>query len=334
MDSNHTRREAQLRCLCRLRSPRRGGKVEEKLCVWLEFGGPGWLSAVSRRRPIFARWSGGIQRGRFFALWAAVIGCLWALCCKGGAASLETAPSSAGHFSTGVFREEKEYETQLTIRRPKPGSIWSGPKEAWCFFEQVADPEMTDPDDLDSEPVLPPVCLSPLLLFLKTLPTLGEVSSYFAEALGQAPVLDGEQKHRFERLLEFAWGRSWRRCILSQGARGAPGVTVDWWTNDDFGLSELREFFEAPFFRRYESVRFYQWMGEGGVHEADFRGHRLRMSVRRRDGVFFVRIQWWRNGLESDQVDGWGSPSAPELGSVALMRFRLALQRLRSPGFP
>jgi hypothetical protein len=228
-----------------------------------------------------------------------------------------------------VSRVGKEIETQWTIRRPKPGSIWTGPKEAWCFFEQGS-----DPDDLDSEPGLPPVCISPLLLFLRTLPTLGEVSSYFADALGQPPVLEGEQKLRFERLLEFAWGRSWRRCILSEGARGAPGVTVDWWTNDDFGLSELREFFEAPFFRRYESVRFYQWMGEGGVHEADFRGHRLRMAVRRRDGVFFVRIQWWRNGLQSDQVDGWRGPGAPELGSVTLMRFRLAQQRLHSPGFP
>jgi hypothetical protein len=77
----------------------------------------------------------------------------------------------------------------------------------------------------------------------------------------------------------------------------------------------LREFFEAPFFRKAESERFYRWMGEGGVHEADFRGHRLRMSMRRREGVFFVRIQWWRNGPEVDDLDGRLCPDA--LGGVA-----------------
>lgn len=318
MNSNHVRREALFQSLWSLC---RGGNAEENLCVWLGNGGTRWMFAVLERRFVFGLWGGRSRWGRYLALGAVAISCLRAFACKGGAASLETVPSSAGHVSTGAFREEKGSGTRTTIRRPKPGSIWTGPKEAWCFFQQGADTEIMDPDDLDLEPVLPPVSISPLLLFLRTLPTLGEVSSYFAEALGQAPVPEGEQKLRFERLLVFAWGRSWRRCILSEGARGAPGVTVDWWTNDDFGLSELREFFEAPFFRRSESVRFYQWMGEGGVHEADFRGHRLRMSVRRRDGVFFVRIQWWRNGLESDQVDGWGSPSAPDFGAVALMRF-------------
>jgi hypothetical protein len=137
-----------------------------------------------------------------------------------------------------------------------------------------------------------------------TLPTIEEVASYFAEALGEAPVIDGPQRLRFERLLAFAWGKSWRRCVLSGEARGAPGVTLDWWTNDDFGLSELREFFEAPFFRRCESVRFYQWLGEGGAHEADFRGHRMRMVMGRRDGVLFVRIQWWRSAPDAEGSQG------------------------------
>jgi hypothetical protein len=137
-----------------------------------------------------------------------------------------------------------------------------------------------------------------------TLPSLEEVASYFAVALGETPTIDGPQTLRFERLLAFVWGKSWRRCILSGGARGAPGVTLDWWTNDDFGLSELREFFEAPFFRRCESVRFHQWLGQGGAHEADFRGHRLRMVMGKRDGVFFVRIQWWRSAPDADGSRG------------------------------
>jgi hypothetical protein len=177
--------------------------------------------------------------------------------------------------------------------------------------------EALDSDAPPAEAFSPPPYFSPLLLFLMTLPTLEEVASYFVEALGEAPVIDGPQKLRFERLLTFVWGKSWRRCVLSGGARGAPGVTLDWWTNDDFGLSELREFFEAPFLRRCESVRFHQWLGEGGAHEAEFRGHRIRMVMEKRDGVLFVRIQWWRSAPETDssrgllEVDTLEQTSAP-----------------------
>ena len=198
----------------------------------------------------------------------------------------------------------------LALKRPKPGSIWQGPKALWCRLPpglgsgEVSPAEAADPEAPPAEASHPPPYLSPLLLFFVTLPTLEEVASYFAEALGETPVIDGPQRLRFERLLTFVWGKSWRRCVLSGGAGGAPGVTLDWWTNDDFGLSELREFFEAPFFRRSESVRFYQWLGEGGAHEADFRGHRLRMVMGRREGVFFVRIQWWRSAPEADSSQG------------------------------
>ena len=198
----------------------------------------------------------------------------------------------------------------LALKRPKPGSIWQGPKELWCRLPPergagaLRPAEVADPGAPPEEAFPPPAYLSPLLLFFVTLPTLEEVATYFAEALGETPVIDGPQRLRFERLLAFVWGKSWRRCVLSGGPRGAPGVTLDWWTNDDFGLSELREFFEAPFFRQSESVRFYQWLGEGGAHEADFRGHRLRMVMGRRDGVLFVRIQWWRSAPEADASQG------------------------------
>ena len=211
----------------------------------------------------------------------------------------------------------------LVLKRPRPGSIWQGPQEVWCMLPQrqeagglrpaeATPPEGTPPEGTPPEgtppeaspPPPPPAYLSPLLFFLMTLPSLEEVASYFAVALGETPTIDGPQTLRFERLLAFVWGKSWRRCILSGGARGAPGVTLDWWTNDDFGLSELREFFEAPFFRRCESVRFHQWLGQGGAHEADFRGHRLRMVMGKRDGVFFVRIQWWRSAPDADGSRG------------------------------
>jgi len=151
-----------------------------------------------------------------------------------------------------------------------------------------------------------------------TMPTLEEVASYFAEALGETPVIEGQQRLRFERWLVFKWGSSWRRCVLSGAASAGAGVTLDWWTNDDFGLSELREFFEAPFFRQCESLRFYQWLGEGGAHEADFRGHRLRMAVRRRDGVLFVRIQWWRPAPEAENSDAPAELETPDPTSIPL----------------
>ena len=233
-------------------------------------------------------------------------------------AANRSGPAATEVLLEGERREREAGIGALALRRPKPGSIWQGPKELWCKFPpgqgagsilpaEAADPdappaEASPPPPAEASP--PPPYLSPLVLFFMTLPTLEEVACYFAEALGENPVIDGPQRLRFERLLGFVWGKSWRRCVLSGGARGAPGVTLDWWTNDDFGLSELREFFEAPFFRECESIRFYQWLGEGGAHEADFRGHRLRMVMGKRDGVFFVRIQWWRSAPEADSSQG------------------------------
>ncbi len=81
---------------------------------------------------------------------------------------------------------------------------------------------------------------------------------------------------------------------------------MDWMTNDDFGLSELREFFEAPFFRRWESLRFYRWLGEEGVHEGAFRGSRISMSVGHRRGMLAVRIQWWTPVVGSDPLQSPG----------------------------
>jgi len=261
-------------------------------------------------------------------------------------------PSPAAILSSGEPPPGRRYNAAFAIKRPKPGSIWNGPRELWCLLphghgaSEAASPESSEPPALPTEPppprpevFPPPPYLSPLMLFLITMPTLKEVASYFAEALGETPVIEGEQKLRFERCLVFKWGSSWRRCVLSGAARAGPGVTLDWSTNDDFGLSELREFFEAPFFRQCESIRFYQWLGEGGEHEGDFRGHRLRMAVQRRDSALFVRIQWWRSAPEAESSDApveletpdsLSSPLAlvmetePDSGSLTSLGFNLS----------
>lgn len=122
-------------------------------------------------------------------------------------------------------------------------------------------------------------------------PSLKAVVRYFEEALGEDPVYEEGDKFRFERWEGFAWGASWRRCLVSGGG-GA--VCLEWWANDDFGVSELREFFEAPFFELSESLVLHQWMSEGGWHSGVLRGARLAMGVLARGDYVYVRIRWWQ----------------------------------------
>lgn len=122
-------------------------------------------------------------------------------------------------------------------------------------------------------------------------PSLKAVVRYFEEALGEDPVYEEGGKFRFERWEGFAWGASWRRALVSGGG-GA--VCLEWWTNDDFGVSELREFFEAPFFELSESLVLHQWMSEGGWHSGVLRGARLAMGVLARGDYVYVRIRWWQ----------------------------------------
>ena len=122
-------------------------------------------------------------------------------------------------------------------------------------------------------------------------PSLRAVVRYFEEALGEEPVFEEGGRVRFERWEGFSWGASWRRCLLSGGG-GA--VCLEWWANDDFGLSELREFFEAPLFELSESLVLHQWFGEGGWHWGVLRGARLAMGVLSRGDFVYVRIRWWQ----------------------------------------
>jgi hypothetical protein len=57
-------------------------------------------------------------------------------------------------------------------------------------------------------------------------------------------------------------------------------------------MSELREFFEAPFFELSDSLLFHQWLGEGGWHLGELRGARLTMGVLSRGDYVYVRIRW------------------------------------------
>ena len=120
-------------------------------------------------------------------------------------------------------------------------------------------------------------------------PNLADVRAYFEEALEEAPVLDAAGRLRFERWDNVHWGVSWRRGVLSS----LDGVLyLDWLANDDFGLSEVREFFEAPFFDAVQTRLWFTWLQEGGWHEATLRGRRMGMIVRVRGQVLHLRLYW------------------------------------------
>lgn len=141
-------------------------------------------------------------------------------------------------------------------------------------------------------PVRPPPFWSvsrPGLLALRVAPNFVQVKRYLEEALAERPVEEFRGRLLFERRERFRWGASWRRCILDCPAGG---VRLQWFANDDFGISELREFFEAPFFSEAETAQFYRWLGRWGWHEGPFRQGTVWMGVLPGDGLIFVEIFW------------------------------------------
>lgn len=133
---------------------------------------------------------------------------------------------------------------------------------------------------------------SPILLTLRLSPNFQQVKRYLEDALGERPVSEFCGRLLFERRERFRWGVSWRRCLLDAPAGG---VRLQWIANDDFGVSELREFFEAPFFSEAETERFYRWLSRRGWHEGPFRRGSVWMGVfTGRDSVF-VEIFWREN---------------------------------------
>ena len=120
-------------------------------------------------------------------------------------------------------------------------------------------------------------------------PSLEQAAGYFKEALGEEMIVDGPQRYRFERRTGFSWGTSWRRALL---VGMEEGLSLEWWASDDFGVSELREFFEAPFFDLSETLLLHSWLSEGGWHEAFFQGYSFRMGVLFHDEYVYVWMRW------------------------------------------
>ena len=125
-------------------------------------------------------------------------------------------------------------------------------------------------------------------------PSADQVTQYFSEALDERPVCRGRDMVIFQRSECFGWGVSWRRGLVEV----LPfGVGVRWLANDDFGLSELREFFEAGFFKPADTERFYRWLAEGGWHQESLEGGvTLKMGVLRGRRATMVEISWQRGG--------------------------------------
>ena len=125
-------------------------------------------------------------------------------------------------------------------------------------------------------------------------PSAEQVTQYFSEALEERPVCQGRDMVVFQRTECFGSGVSWRRGLVEV----LPfGVGVRWLANDDFGLSELREFFEAGFFKPADTERFYRWLSEGGWHQESLEGGvTLKMGVLRGRRATLVEISWQRGG--------------------------------------
>lgn len=169
-------------------------------------------------------------------------------------------------------------ERAVRIWKAHPSRLWVGALEAWCAVEV---------SDGFCRCALRSGGVGPLLY--ERLPTLRQVTGYFAEALEETPIPHGRNVYVFERMEEFEWGVSCRKARISEEDGW---VRVQWCTNDDFGLSELREFFEAPFFMKEETECFYRWLGQGGWWQSVFRGQEVRMGVLATLSGFYVEMRW------------------------------------------
>ena len=257
-------------------------------------------------------------------------------------------PSHGGFLFEKFSPIRSSSKSPLAMRRPKPGTLWLEPLDAWCGSGPSSGRHASAVGCSERGPL--PVCgstqngvVSPCLavaaetkrganlrmggdvlngepeerkrvahlpewvpaalrqagalvnefrtesLKLDTSPNLADVREYFEDALGETPVEDAAGRLLFERWDDLDWGVSWRRGILSC----LDGILyLDWLTNDDFGLSEAREFFEAPFFDAVQTRLWYTWLAAGGWHEAVVRGRRMGMSVGVRGHVVHLRLYW------------------------------------------
>lgn len=257
-------------------------------------------------------------------------------------------PSPGGFLFEKFSPLRSPSKSPLVMRRPKPGTLWLEPLDAWCGLGLSSGRHTSAVGYSEHGPLL--ICdstqnevVSPCRAFaakaksganlrmgrdvlhceseerkrvahlpewvpaalrqegalvnefrteslkLDTSPNLPDVREYLEDAFGETPVEDAAGRLLFERWDDLDWGVSWRRGILSclDGT-----LYLDWLTNDDFGLSEARELFEAPFFDAVQTRLWYTWLAAGGWHEAVVRGRRMGMSVGVRGHVVHLRLYW------------------------------------------
>jgi hypothetical protein len=117
------------------------------------------------------------------------------------------------------------------------------------------------------------------------------VLGYLKGAFGERAISLGGGEYQFERRDEYDGEWSWRTVRVGRGSDGS-GVRVQWWCNDDWGVSELREFFEADFFSPEETLALYRWMGSGGAHEGEFSRKKLVVEVLVSEEGMYFELQW------------------------------------------
>ena len=81
--------------------------------------------------------------------------------------------------------------------------------------------------------------------------TFNEVVRYFEDALAMAP------QERFVDEAIFRGGTYYENFYTITVTRHGPDVRVAFNVIDDYGMTLVREFFEAPFFQKRESEQFY-----------------------------------------------------------------------------
>jgi hypothetical protein len=184
---------------------------------------------------------------------------------------------------------------EVGVRRPPKGWLGVGLWEAWCYREEGSSP------GLSPSPFPVRKCV-----IRRAAPgveggageteepsdsPVARVLGYLKGAFAEPAISLGGGEYQFERRDEYDGEWSWRTVRVGRGSDGS-GVRVQWWCNDDWGLSELREFFEADFFSLEETLALYRWMGIGGAHEGEFSRKKLAVEVLVSDEGMYFELQW------------------------------------------
>jgi hypothetical protein len=121
-----------------------------------------------------------------------------------------------------------------------------------------------------------------------------DVVRYFEDALGY------HAQERFPNRVVFHGGSSRDEFYTITVTQRAPDLLVNFNVVDDYGMQIVREFFEAPFFLRFESEQFYSLLNGRAVTRA------LHMSR------FDLLFQYSSPGFEAN-IDMTFSPRSRSL---------------------